>query len=100
MTELLTLVTNGTLPIGFAVVVFLILAAMQLPKIVNAMKGDRIDGNLLERVEKLEEKTHLYAVKITRLTVIMLRLEGILIAKGIEIPPELTAEIEELRDGL
>ena len=101
------LFAQSTLITGGGIAAALIGLAAYLPKLLNAIKGDRIDGNLLNRITNLEAKSvvqdgkiHDYAVKITRLTVIMMRLEALLVDNGVNIPPDLAAEIDELRESL
>lgn len=77
--------------------------AVYLPKISNGMKSDKVDGNILDRVLKLEvkaeqqdKKIHKQAVRITKLVVLVIRLEGILMASGTQIPDTVRDEIMEL----
>jgi hypothetical protein len=74
----------------------LIALGMSVPKLLNGYKTDRIDSNLLERLDKMDEKIHTQAVRITRLTVLIIRLEALLIAHKIDIPVELRQELDEI----
>jgi len=72
-------------------------------KLLNSVKGDINNGNMLDRVSALEKKAvvqdaqiHRQAVRGTKLAVLVIRLEGILTASGIEIPETVRAEIQEL----
>lgn len=72
-------------------------------KLLNSVKGDINNGNMLDRVSALEKKAvvqdaqiHHQAVRGTKLAVLVIRLEGILTASGIEIPETVRAEIQEL----
>ncbi len=72
-------------------------------KLLNSVKGDINNGNMLDRVSALEKKAvvqdakiHRQAVRGTKLAVLVIRLEGILMASGIEIPETVRAEIQEL----
>lgn len=92
---------------GFLILLALIAVAKYLPGLITDLKASRIDGDLVTRITTLEEKSaaqdvkiHEYAVKITRLTVIMIRLEALLLANGVKIPDDLVADIEEMRAAL
>lgn len=52
------------------------------------------------RLEEMDAKIHLYSVRVTKLTVVMLKLEGLLEHHGIPIDPVLQAEIDALKEAL
>lgn len=114
MLDLLPLLSSpvGSLTFIAAVLaIFLILLATWLPKAINALKTDKLDGNVLDRLEKMEayasaqakknteqdHKIHRFAVKVTKLVVVMIRLESLLMFHRIEIPQDLQNEINELK---
>lgn len=84
-----------------------------LPKLRNGMKTDQLDGDVLTRLTKMEKhaavqdrkselqdrKIHRYSVKLTRLVVVVIRLEGLLVANAVVIPPDLAEEISWLKHG-
>lgn len=81
------------------------------PKFVNGLRGDRLDGNVLDRLKAMEEhaalqdrklirqdeKIHKYSVRYTKLTVLVLRLEGLLKSNTIDIPADIADEITQLQ---
>ncbi len=83
-----------------------------LPKLRNGMKTDQLDGDVLTRLTNMEKhanaqdrrmvhqdrKIHRYAVRLTRLVVVVIRLEGLLVANSVVIPPDLVEEIYKLKD--
>lgn len=106
---------------GILAVVALVVFAKYVPKLITDMKVPSVDSGLVNLVNELQNlvnelqgdvrdlkssskeqdaKIHDYAVKITRLTVIMIRLEALLLANGVSIPADLNDEIEELRESL
>lgn len=80
------------------------------PKLKNALSTDKLDGDVLKRLKAMEEhsalqdrkmiiqddKIHRYAVRVTKLTVIIIRLDG-LIGDKVEIPKDLLDEIAALK---
>ena len=80
------------------------------PKLRNGLRGDKLDGDVLTRLSTMEAharaqdremaeqdlRIHRNAVKFTRLVVVVIRLQGLLAAKAIEIPPDLVREIAKL----
>jgi hypothetical protein len=74
----------------------LVALGASIPKLLNGFKTDRIDGNLLARLDAMDAKIHTQAVRITRLTVLIIRLEALLIAHKIEIPKDLRDELDEI----
>jgi len=89
--------------------------AYQFQRFMNRHKADKIDGTILDqlaakvkaldetnvaqdlRLEAQDEKIHNFAVKVTRLTVVVIRLEGLLIVHEIPVPEDLQAEIASLK---
>lgn len=103
----------GSLTVIAAIlVIFLIVISTYLPKMMNAFKSDKLDGNVLDRLEKMEKhaaaqvkkneiqdaKIHKFAVKVTKLVVVMIRLESLLMFHNIPIPQDLQDEINELKN--
>ena len=94
-----------------AAVAALIAAFFAYPKMKNVVSGDKLDGKVLERLAAMEahaalqdrkmivqdDKIHRYAVRVTKLTVIILRLDG-LIGDKVEIPKDLIDEIAALKN--
>ncbi len=112
MSELTDMLGKGAgLTGGFLVAAVLALAYM-LPKLLNGFKGDQLNGNVLERLKAMEDhatlqdkamirqddKIHRYAVKVTKLVVIIIRLEALLMADKVTIPGDLVQEIAILKD--
>lgn len=94
---------NSAIGIASAIATALFAMAFGLPKLVNGFKSDKLDGSILDRVTKLEAKAeiqdlkiHRQAVRITKLVVLVIRLEGILMASGTQIPDSVREEIMEL----
>ena len=96
MSDILKLLADGTLPLGIGMTMLLVLLAMQAPKLLNGVKGDKIDGNLLDRLNDMDKKIHSTSIKVTRLVVLLIRLEALLIVSGGAIPKDLQDEIAEL----
>lgn len=89
--------------IAASITLAVITIAMSLPKIFNSIKSDRIDGNVLTRLQKLEEKTakqdekiHRHAVRITKLSMLLLKFHGLLVRNNVTIPQEMIDEMVEL----
>lgn len=89
--------------IAASITLAVITIAMSLPKIFNSIKSDRIDGNVLTRLQNLEikavaqdAKIHRYAVRVTRLTVLTMRLHALLIDHKVNLPQDLVDEFIEL----
>ena len=85
-------------------------ALYAFPKLKNSFTGDRLDGDVLNRLKVMEEhaavqdrqmlvqndKIHRYAVRVTKLTVIIIRLDG-LIGDKVSLPRDLLDEIAALK---
>ena len=96
---------------GGSLVAGLLILAVLGPKLLNAFKSDTLNGNVLDRLKAMEEharvqdrraiiqddKIHRFAVKVTKLVVVMIRLEGLLQKNEIEIPQDLIDDMVELR---
>jgi hypothetical protein len=98
------LANSGVMGTTSVVALALVALAALIPKLLNSIKGDGLAGNLLDRVKELESKSdrqdakiHRFAVKVTKLVVVVIRLEALLIDNNIPIPPDLVAEIQKLR---
>lgn len=112
MGELSAMLGNSLAVTGGLFVASIIALAYMLPKLLNGFKGDQLNGNVLERLKAMEEhalvqdrkmilqddKIHRYAVKVTKLIVIIIRLEALLMANSVNIPNELLDEIAKLKE--
>lgn len=110
MTDAVTILasTAGTQGTNLAIVaaaitLALITLALTLPKVFNSMKTDGINTNVLKRVQDLETKSvaqdakiHRYAVRVTRLTVLVLRMHALLLENKVNLPQDVVDEILEL----
>ena len=83
-----------------AIAAALIGLAVYLPKISNGMKADRIDGNVLDRITNLEAKAdvqdakiHKQAIRITKLVMLVIKLEALIVRSGVQIDKGLADEI-------
>jgi hypothetical protein len=81
----------------------LIVLAAVLPKILNSIKGDSIEGTVLQRISRHEKRMdrmdrviHQQAVHLTRFEVVVLHLVALLVANGVSIPKHLQEEVDEL----
>ena len=95
---------------GSIIAALLTIAAI-LPRILNAVKGEGLTGSVLDRLKSMEEhakvmdrraivqddKIHRYAVKVTKLVVLMIRLEALLIASKTKIPQDIIDEMFSLK---
>ena len=95
----------GTSLAGIAgsITLALVVLAVTLPKILNSIRVDRLDGNVLVRLQALEEakakqdeKIHRHAVRITKLCMLLLKFHGLLVRNNIEIPKDMIDEMVEL----
>lgn len=89
--------------VAASITLAVVIIAITLPKILNSIKSDRIDGNVLTRLQNLEikaiaqdAKIHRYAVRVTRLSVLVLRMQALLVAAKVPIPQDMAEEIAEL----
>lgn len=110
MTEVIPILTNvaGSVATDLAVVasaitLAIILLAATLPRVLNSIRSDRLEGNVLKRLQDLEAKSvaqdakiHRYAVRVTKLTVLVLRLQALLVNNKIDLPQDIIDEIVEL----
>lgn len=88
----------------------LVAAFYAFPKLKNGLTGDRLDGSVLDRLKAMEDhaavqdrqivvqsdKIHRYAVLVTKLTVIIIRLDG-LIGDKVALPKDLLEKIAALK---
>lgn len=95
--------TKGVGGWASAIAAALIGLAVYLPKISNGIKQDGITGNVLDRLSALEQKAdvqdkkiHKQAVKITKLVMLVIKLEGLIVRSGVQIDRELASEILDL----
>jgi len=103
--ELAKLVSNGgTLGTASVIAIALVALATLIPKLLNSIKGDQLTTNVLDRIKELESKSneqdvkiHKFAVKVTKLVVVVIKLEALLKENNIPIPPDLMHEMSELR---
>ena len=105
MEELAKLVSNGgALGTASVIAIALVALAALIPKLLNSIKSDQLTTNVLDRIKGLEEKAdaqdvkiHKFAVKVTKLVVVVIKLEALLKENNIPIPPDLMNEMAELR---
>lgn len=97
--------------IGGSLVAGLLVLAVLGPKLLNMFKGDSLNGSVLDRLLAMEnhakvqdrraivqdDKLHRFAVKVTKLVVVIIRLESLLQQNEIEIPQDLIDDIIVLR---
>jgi hypothetical protein len=95
---------GGISGIATAIALALVALAAWIPKLLNGIKGDNLTGNVLDRVKDLEAKSdkqdakiHKFAVKVTKLVVVVIRLEALLKDNNIPIPLDLMTEVQKLR---
>ncbi len=98
------LASSGPIGVAAAIATALLGLAAGLPKLLNSYKGDQLAGNVLDRIRDLElksdvqdRKIHKAAVRVTKLVVVVIRLEALLIDNHIAIPQDLVSEIQSLR---
>ena len=112
---------NETLTTGGCITAVICFVAYMMPKIINALKHDRNEGAGLDaehsilgalesrvksnedevislrlQVSQTSAKVQAYAIQATRLQVLVIKLEGYLIAAGIDVPETVRQEIEAL----
>ena len=94
-----------------SVIAALVALAALLPRLLNAIKGEGLTGSVLDRLKSMEEhakvmdrraivqddKIHRYAVRVTKLVVLMIRLEALLIASKTDIPQDIIDEMFALK---
>ena len=95
---------------GSIIAALLTIAAI-LPRVLNAIKGEGLTGSVLDRLKAMEthaavqdrravvqdDKIHRYAVKVTKLVVLMIRLEALLLANKVDIPQDVIDEMFNLK---
>ena len=103
MEEMLKLFSNSALGTGSAIAAAVIGIAVYLPKLLNAVKTDRIDGNVLDRLlahekrmNEMDKTIHEQQVKVTRLVVVVTHLKGLVVRSELEMPGWLEEEINSL----
>lgn len=110
MSDVLESLTKGIgAVLGVAAAALLAMVTF-LPKLRNGLKGDKLDGDVMTRLASMEVharaqdremsqqdlRIHRYAVKFTRLVVVVIRLQGLLAANAVQVPPDLVKEIARL----
>jgi hypothetical protein len=105
--EIIKLLTSGTLGTAATFILGIVALAIFGPKIVNAVKGDRVEGNVLDRLlahekrmNEMDSLIHKQQVKVTRLVVLVTHLNGLLTTNGIQIPEKIEKEITDLTEDL
>lgn len=107
MTEWLKEFGGGLAAIGVTLTALLVGLAAWLPKLLNGVKLDGLNGDVLTRLKAMEEhaalqdrksviqdvKIHRGAVKVTKLVVIVIRLQALLVTNNIDIPQDLVDDI-------
>lgn len=104
--------TAGSLGSNLAIIVAavalaLITLAMTLPKVFNSMKTDGLNSNVLTRLQAIEEKSakqdekiHRHAVRITKLSMLLLKFHGLLVRNNVPIPQDMIDEMVELTKNI
>jgi len=102
MDDLIKLADSASAKVGIiagAVAAFVI----ALPKMLNSLRSDKIDGSVLtrlmaheNRMNRMDTVIHAQQIKITRLLVLVIQLEGLLENNGVVIPPHLRQDIRHL----
>ena len=104
-------ISDSLKTVGGAVVAGLLTLAMLGPKLLNMFKGDSLNGSVLDRLTRMEDhakiqdqraqiqdkKIHRFSVKVTKLVVVVIRLEGLLQQHEIKIPQDLLDEMMDLK---
>lgn len=96
--------------IAAALTLGIVVIAVALPRILNSIKRDQLDGNVLTRLQTLEEKSikqdekiHRQAVRITKLCMLLLKFHGLAVRNNVEVPQEMLDEmvelIKDIKDG-
>lgn len=90
-----------------AIAAALIGLAVYLPKISNGIKQDGINGNVLDRLAALEKTTavqdkkiHKASVRITKLVMLVIKLEALIARSGTQLSQDVIDEIAELTKDL
>lgn len=90
---------------GSALAIAAIAVAAHLPKILNSIKSDKIDGSVLDRIAKHEERMnemdrtiHRQAIKLTRLTLVLMHVKVLLNSHSVPVPEHLQQEMDELTE--
>lgn len=106
MNEITEGIQNNPTATGSVVAGIIVAAAWWLPKLLNGIKVDKVDGSILDRLlahEKrmndMDTRIHAQRIQITRLQVLVVQMEALMKANGIKIPSAMRAEIAELLDG-
>ena len=90
----------------------LVLIAVFGPRLMNSRKEDQVESNVLEqlkqmsaqmvtvnvRVNELDNMVHKQQVRLTRLQVLVIQMNGLLVGNGIQMPDYMKAELKELTD--
>jgi ABC-type anion transport system duplicated permease subunit len=105
MDDLLQTLQSTTVGAGSAIAAAIIGIAVYLPKLLNAMKSDKADGNVLDRLiahekrmNEMDKLIHSQQIKLTRLQVLVIKLEGLISQAGLKIHDSLREEMQELME--
>ena len=86
------------------VIASLFAVATGLPKLLNYIKGEGLNGSVLDRLKAMEDhaaeqdkKIHRFAVRTTKLCVALIRLESLLIENKIPIPDDLRSYLADIK---
>ena len=89
--------------VAASITIAIVLIAVTLPKILNSIRADKMSGNVLSRLQKLEdkaaaqdEKIHRHAVRITKLSMLLLQFHGLLVTNNVPIHQWMVDEMVEL----
>lgn len=103
MNDFFKQIGDSFVAVGAAIALAVFGAFTAMPKILNTIKSDKIDGNVLDRIKRHEERMnemdktiHMQQIKLTRLQVLVIRLEGLIAHAGVHIHDELRSEIAAL----
>lgn len=103
MDEVLASISKNTQATGGYILAVLVGLALGFQKLLNNWKGDKIDSGILDRLANAEKRManmeitqQKQALKLTRLQVLVIKLEGYIAAGGMKVPDDIKEEIEEL----
>ena len=100
--------------IGPALVFFSILVMLAVfgPRFMNSRKEDQVEGNVLNQLQQMTEQMeslrnrvngmdamiHRQQIRLTRLQVLVIQMNGLLVSNGIKMPDYMQAELKELTE--
>ena len=111
MTDWVKELGGGVAAIAVPLTAILVGLAAWLPKLLNGVKLDGLNGDVLTRLRAMEAhaaiqdrksiiqdvKIHRAAVKVTKLVVIVIRLQGLLTSTNVPIPQDLVDDIVDVQ---